>query len=102
MSAFKVFNEEKNKVVDHKKLKGVKKNVVKKEVTFDHYYQALMGERKEDIQQMSKFILSGHLIMRYTLSLYPKVGLSSGDDKRFIRDHVNTYAYGHYRIKNLA
>ena len=55
MYSFKLFDEKKNKVVESKKLKGVKKNVVKRDVSFSDYYRSLMGEEKTDIQQHSSF-----------------------------------------------
>ena len=98
MYSFKVHDEEKKKDIETKKIKGVKKNVVKKEVTFNHYSRSLMGEKKEDIQQTSKF----NCIRSFKHQLYSvsvsKIGLNSSDDKRYL----NTYAHGHYKIKNLT
>ena len=55
MYSFKYFDDKKGKLVESKKLKGIKKSVVKKEITFNDYYRSLMGETKENIQQMAKF-----------------------------------------------
>ena len=55
MYSFQLFSEDEQKMIDTKKLKGVKKSVVKKEITFDDYYRCLMSEKKEHIQQHSKF-----------------------------------------------
>ena len=101
MYAFRVLDKNKNKVIDHKKLKGIKKNVIKKEITFDNYHTSLLGETKDDIQQRSSF----NCIRSFNHELYsinvPKISITSNDDKRFQLNHIDTYAYGHYKIKNL-
>jgi len=94
MYAFKVNDKE------NKKCKGVKKTAVKKEIHFEDYYRSLMGEVKEDIQQIATFncIRSvNHQI--YSLEVN-KIGLNSSDDKRHLLDHVNTLAHGHYKINS--
>ena len=82
-----------------KKAKGVKKAVVKKEVSFKDYKKSLFGTIKEDIQQQTSF----NSIRSYNHQLYSitvnKIGICLAEDKRFIReDSVSTFAYGHYKI----
>ena len=101
MYAFQVFDPKKNKLVDSKKLKGVKKNVVKNEITFNHYMTSLLGERKTDIQQKSTF----NCIRSYNHEVYSvkvhKVSLCASDDKRYLVDHINTLSHGHYKINKM-
>ena len=90
MYAFQVFESKKNKLVDSKKLKGVKKNVVKNEITFNHYMTSLLGEQKTDIQQKSTF----NCIRSYNHEVYSvkvhKVSLCASDDRIYLVDHINT------------
>ena len=46
---------EDDKVIESKKCKGVKKTTVKTKISFQDYYNSLMGEVKEDIQKQSTF-----------------------------------------------
>ena len=101
MYAFQFFDSKKGKVVDSKKLKGVKKTVVKNEVTFDHYKASLMGEKKLDIQQRSQF----NCIRSFNHDVYSvkvnKIGICAFDDKRYLLDHVNTLSHGYYKIQKI-
>ena len=84
---------------ESKKAKGIKKLVVKKDLKFDDYKRSLFGSTKTDIQQTTKF----NTIRSYKHEVYTieqsKIGLCSFDDKRYLIDNVNTYAYGHKNIK---
>ena len=101
MYAFQVFDNKKGKVVDNKKLKGIKKTGVKNEITFDHYKASLMGEKKIDIQQRSQL----NCIRSFNHDVYSikvnKIGICAFDDKRYLLDHVNTLSHGHYKIKKI-
>ena len=83
---------------ESKKAKGVKKSVVKRELHFSDYYNSLMGETKDQIQQTATF----NTFRSYKQDLYSvkltKIGLNAHDDKRYIIDGINTYAHGHYKI----
>ena len=83
---------------ESKKAKGIKKLVVKKELRFNDYKRSLFGSIKGDIQQTTTF----NTIRSYKHEVYTikqsKIGLCSFDDKRYLIDNVNTYAYGHYKI----
>ena len=74
-----------------KKAKGVKKNVIKKEIKIQDYRNAL-----KNINCNKKM----NLIRSYKHNVYcetlNKLALSGQDDKRII-DGINTYAYGHYK-----
>ena len=84
---------------ESKKAKGVKQSVVKNELKFNDYKRSLFGTEKSDIQQMTKF----NTIRSYKHEVYTieqsKIGLCSFDDKRYLIDNINTYAYGHKNIK---
>ena len=68
---------------NEKKAKGVKKNVIEKEITHDHYKEALL--RSE-----------GHEMYGMCIN---KISLSPFDTKRWIADDgIQTLAYGHFRL----
>ena len=79
-----------------KKAKGVKKNVIKKDISFDDYYKCLI-ERVNPIYRKMNLIRSHkHEIYSETVN---KVALSADDDKRVISaDGISTLAYGHHML----
>ena len=80
---------------DHKKCKGVRKNVVKKTITHDDYKDCLFT-KKEQLRKMN--VIRSHHHDIYTEEIN-KVALSADDDKRVImEDGIHTLAYGHYLI----
>ena len=78
-----------------KKCKGVKKVVVKNEITLEDYKNCLFT--KEDQQRTMNAIRSRkHNIHTESIT---KTALSANDDKRIIlEDGINTLALGHYKI----
>lgn len=79
-----------------KKAKGVKKNVLKNNVSFDDYYKCI----KENCVQMRKqhsIRSKSHNV--YTISM-DKIALNPFDNKRYIikPDCINTFAWGHYQL----
>ena len=75
-----------------KKAKGVKKNVVKKNITHGQYKEALFG-RKTYRHGMDVLRSEHHIIFGQHLN---KISLSPFDSKRWIaKDGVETLAYGH-------
>ena len=93
--AHKLFENKK----EVKKAKGVKKNVVQKEICFEDFRKCLFN--KEPIYKKQKlFRTKNHDI--YTVE-QNKEALSTFDDKQFIlEDGVNTLAWGHYRTPCIA
>jgi hypothetical protein len=87
----------------HKKAKGIKKETVKTEITMDNYRAAVLGTKKEEIQQHSSFnSLRSFNHDIYSISIN-KIGLCAYDDKRYILDdRINTLAHGHHLIKQPA
>ena len=72
-----------------KKAKGVKKDVIKKNITHSDYVRVL-----EDYNDMNLIRSNKHQIGSYTMH---KVSLSCHDNKRYILDDgINTRAHGHY------
>ena len=72
-----------------RKAKGVKKNVIKKSLTFEDYKKCLFSEEKV-MREMNMFKTQNHDI--YTMSVN-KVALSANDDKRIIcPNKINTLA----------
>ena len=83
---------------EEKKCKGVKKGVVKKEITLDDYKSCLFT--KED-QERTMNAIRGRKHYIHTESI-TKIALSANDDKRIIlEDGINTLALGHYKIKKV-
>ena len=78
---------------EEKKCKGIKKSVVKNEITHQDYINAnFSGELQ--YRTMNKIRSYKHELYTETVN---KIALSADDDKRIIReDKIQTYAYGHY------
>ena len=81
---------------EEKNAKGVKKNVIKKDISFDDFYKCLI-ERVNPIYRKMNLIRSHkHEIYSETVN---KVALSADDDKTVIgADGNSTLAYGHYML----
>jgi hypothetical protein len=78
-----------------KKAKGVKRYVVKKNITHENYKQSLF-EKKTFRHGMNMLRSYGHQVYGIHLN---KISLSPLDTKRWIDDDgINTLAYGHYKI----
>ena len=82
---------------EHKKCKGVKRNVVAKSITHEDYKNCLMT-KKEQLRKMN--VIRSHLHDIYTGQIN-KVALSADDDKRVVLENgIDTMAYGHYKLKD--
>ena len=80
---------------ESKKAKGIKKNVVKKNITHNNYVDTLANSSKTHTL-MHTIRSDHHTIKSYRLN---KVGLSCFDDKRYILDDgIDTLAHGHHKI----
>ncbi len=81
---------------EHKKCKGIKKNVVKKTITHDDYKDCLFS-RTDQYRKMN--VIRSHLHDVYTEEII-KIALSDDDDKRVIlEDRIHTLTYGHFRLR---
>ena len=78
-----------------KTAKGIKKNIIKKNITHENYKNVLFNN--EQMHHTMKTIRSNnHQLGSYELN---KVSLSCFDDKRYIlEDGIRSYAYSHYKI----
>ena len=76
-----------------KTAKGIKKNIIKKDITHENYKNTLFNA--EQMTHKMKTIRSeNHEIGSYEIN---KVSLSCFDDKRYIdEDGITSYAYGHH------
>jgi len=80
-----------------KTAKGIKKNIIKKDITHENYKQTLF-ENKQMHHKMKTIRSQNHQLGSYEIN---KVSLSCFDDKRFIHsDGITSYAYGHTLITN--
>ena len=78
-----------------KTAKGIKKNVIKKNITHENYRDTLFNN-KQMHHTMKTIRSNNHQLGSYELN---KVSLSCFDDKRYIlEDGITSYAYGHYKI----
>ena len=80
---------------DVKTAKGIKKNVIKKDIKHEDYKNVLFNNKQ--IHHKMKTIRSEkHQLGSFELN---KISLSCFDDKRFIHQNgITSYAYGHYKI----
>ena len=82
-----------------RKAKGVKKNVIEKEITHEHYKEAL-SERRQFMHKMKILRSEGHEMYGMCMN---KISLSPFDTKRWIADDgIQTLAYGHFRLGAAA
>ena len=72
----------------------MKKNAIEKEITHEHYKEALIG-RKQFMHKMKILRSQGHEMYRMCMN---KISISPFDTKRLkVDDGVHTLAYGHIR-----
>ena len=91
--SYKIYGEDD----EHKRAKGVKKNVIKHKITHEDYKNCLFSG-EDQYRSMNLIQSDKHNI--YTVQVN-KNTLSSADDKRVILpDKISTLAYGHWRIKH--
>lgn len=94
--AYKTLNDK-----ESKKCKGVKKSVVKKELTFEKYNKIRLNDNLDYINKNG--IVKQSVFRSYKHKLYteeiPKLALNPLDDKCYIcNDRTNTLTFGHYKI----
>ena len=81
---------------EEKRAKGVLKVTVKKELKHEHYKSVLFTQTKK-VSSMTS--LRSHRYELFCENIF-KTGLSLFDDKRFLRNSVESYAYSHYKIND--
>ena len=78
------------------KAKGIKKNVVAKEIKHNNYLEILQNKTRNRYK-MNTIRSKSHILNTCEVN---KIGLSCYDDKRYILDDgITTLAYGHYKLK---
>ena len=81
---------------EEKKCKGIKKSVIKKNISFGDYKECLFS-KKPQMRKMNVIRSHKHEIFSETVN---KIALSANDDKRIILDDkISTLAFGHYKNK---
>ncbi|XP_075231719.1 uncharacterized protein LOC142330379 [Lycorma delicatula] len=78
--------------IEKKKAKGIKKNVVKNNLTFNDYKRCLEDPNMQLYRDMVMFRSKNHQVDTIICN---KLALCNYDDKRAAIDHKNTLAYGH-------
>ena len=93
----KMYSYVKDSGKNEKTAKGVRKYVIKKNITHDNYKDCLLNG-KQMLHSMRTIRSDRHQIGSYELN---KISLSCFDDKRYIlADGKTSYAYGHYKTLN--
>ena len=78
-----------------KTAKGIKKNIINKDLKHKDYKEVLLND-KQMRHTMRSIRSSNHELESFELN---KISLSCFDDKRFIHENgITSYAYGHYKI----
>ena len=73
----------------------MKKNVIEKEITHEHYNEVLF-ERRQFLHKMKFLRSEGHEMYGMCMN---KISLSPFDTKRWIADNgIQTLAFGHFRL----
>ena len=91
----KMYSYMKDNQKGEKKAKGIKKNVIKKDITHEDYKKTLFNN-KQMYHKMKTIRSENHQLSSYELN---KVSLCCFDDKRYIHDNgITSYAYGHKKI----
>ena len=79
---------------EEKKCKGIKKSVVRKDISHEDYKECLF--KKPQMRKINVIRSYKHEIFSETVN---KIALSANDDKRIIlEDRISTLSYGHYKI----
>ena len=75
--------------------KGIKKNVVKKDIKHENYKDVLFNN-KQVYHKMKTIRSQRHQLGSYEIN---KISLSCFDDKCYLHNNgIYSYAYGHYKI----
>lgn len=79
-----------------KTAKGIKKNVIKKDIKHENYKNVSFNN-KQMYHKMKTIRSNNDQLGSYEIN---KVSLSRFDDKRYTLNCINSLAYGHYKIQN--
>ena len=91
----KMYSYKKDNEQTARTAKGIKKQVIKKNLTHDNYKEVLFNNQQ--LRHSMKTIRSqNNQISSFNLN---KISLSCFDDKRYILENgISSFAYGHYKI----
>ena len=82
--------------------KGIKKSVLKKNISHEDYKRCILSSKIEDQRQKVSFNnlrTFNHDIYTYN---YKKIGLSCSNDKQYLlSDGISSLSYGHYKLSNV-
>ena len=81
--------------LESKQCKGVKKSIVKTELTIEDYKRCLF-ENESKITSFNTLRSRKHEISTETIT---KISLTPNDDKRYAVENYKTLAWGHYKIE---
>ena len=85
----------KDKIKNEKKAKGIKKNIIKRDLDHKDYLSVLQNKTIKK-HKMKTIRSNYHEVSSYEIN---KISLSCYDDKRYILDDgITSYAYGHVKI----
>ena len=91
----KMYSYIKNNDEGGKTAKGIKKNIITKNIKHEDYKEVLFNN-KQMHHTMKTIRSNNHQLGSFELN---KISLSCFDDKRFIHQNgITSYAYGHYKI----
>ena len=84
------------KIKNEKKAKGIKKNIIKRDLDHKDYLSVLQNKTIKK-HKMKTIRSDHHVVSSYEIK---KISLSCYDDKRYILDDgITSYAYGNYKTK---
>ena len=80
-----------------KRAKGIKKNVIKKDIKHDNYKDVLFNN-KQACHETKTIRSQRHQLGSYEIN---RISLSCFDDKRYLHDNgIDSYAFGHYKVQS--
>ena len=80
-----------------KTAKGIKKNVIKKDIKHESY-KDIFFNNKQIYHKMKTIRSQRHKLGSYEIN---KISLSCFDDKRYLHENgIDSYAYGHYKVRS--
>ena len=93
----KIHDDLKDNQKGGKTAKGIKKNIIKNNITHLNYKETLFNS-EQMMHKMKTIRSENHQLSSYEIN---KVSLSCFDDKRYIHeDGITSYAYGHKNIQH--
>ena len=89
-----VLRQEDGALKETKAAKGVKKNIISRELHHQDYFRCLFDQAMYE-NTFSRIRSKAHVV---ETTLEKKVSLSSFDDKRYLLNNVQSLPYGHHRL----